>query len=183
MREIDAVYRLAYYLCDKAQEADDAVQETYLRAFNAGAEFKLTEHGIRPWLFKILHNVIRARANRQQREPSLKGDFDETAGAGGPVDERPISEVGMIDWETVDERLKKAINDLPVSYRAVFLLCAVENLKYREIAEIVGLPLGTVMTQIYRARATLAVRLASLAAEQGMGPSSKVHSQEIDPPR
>jgi len=183
VQEIDAVYRLAYYLCDKSQEAEDAVQETYLRAFNARSNFKLTEYGVRPWLFKILHNVIRARAIKQHRQPSLMGDLDEAVGADGPADEQPLTDVGKIDWDSVDERLKNAIGDLPVSHRTVFLLCAVENLKYREIADIVALPLGTVTTQIYRARATLAARLASLAAEQGIIPSNKIHSQEIDPPR
>jgi len=182
LQELDAVYRLAYFLCNQAQEADDAVQETYLRAFKAGAEFKLSEHGIRPWLFKILHNVIIARATRENRQPASVGDFDHTASGDSFDREMSVTEVSKIDWETVDDRMKSAIGDLPLSYRSVFLLCAVEELKYREIADIVGLPVGTVMTQMYRARATLAVRLASLAAEHGMAPDRKTHSKEIDPP-
>lgn len=180
--ELDAVYRLAYFLCNQAQEADDAVQETYLRAFKAGDDFKLTEHGIRPWLFKILHNVISARAIKQQRQPSLVSDFDSTAGTGESDINTPITEISKIDWECIDDRMKRAIADLPLSYRSVFLLCAVEEMKYRDIAEIVGMPIGTVMTQIYRARATLAVRLESLGAEHGMTTGKKTHSKEIDPP-
>ncbi len=182
LQELDAVYRLAYFLCNRAQEADDAVQETYLRAFKGGADFKLSEHGIRPWLFKILHNVISARAIKEHRQPALVSDFDHTPGDKDFHNETPVTEVSKIDWENVDERMKRAIGDLPLSYRSVFLLCAVEDLKYREIAEIVGLPLGTVMTQIYRARATLAVRLASLGAEHGLSSHKKTHSKEIDPP-
>lgn len=182
LQELDAVYRLAYFLCNQAQEADDAVQETYLRAFKAGAEFTLSEHGIRPWLFKILHNVITARATKERRQPTLVSDFDHTARDEDIDKEPPVTEVSKIDWETVDERMKSAIADLPLSYRSVFLLCAVEELKYREIAEVVGLPVGTVMTQMYRARGALAVRLASLAAEHGLFPHKKTHSKEIDPP-
>ncbi len=96
--------------------------------------------------------------------------------------EMSVTEVSKIDWETVDDRMKSAVGDLPLSYRSVFLLCAVEELKYREIADIVGLPVGTVMTQMYRARAMLAVRLASLAAEHGMSPDRKTQSREIAPP-
>ncbi len=182
LQELDAVYRLAYFLCNQAQEADDAVQETYLRAFKAGAEFTLSEHGIRPWLFKILHNVITARATKEQRQPTLVSDFDHTASEKNIDKEPPVTEVSKIDWEAVDERMKSAIADLPLSYRSVFLLCAVEELKYREIAEVVGLPVGTVMTQMYRARGALAVRLASLAAEHGLSTHKKTQSKEIDPP-
>jgi RNA polymerase sigma-70 factor (ECF subfamily) len=182
LRELDAVYRLAYFLCNQAQEADDAVQETYLRAFKAGAEFKLNERGIRPWLFKILHNVITARATKAHRQPALVSDFDHTVGDDNFDKETPVTEVSKIDWETVDERMKNAIADLPLSYRSVFLLCAVEELKYREIAEVTGLPVGTVMTQMYRARGALAVRLANLAAERGLSRHKKPETKEIDPP-
>ena len=181
--QLDAVYRLAYFLCNQAQEADDVVQETYLRAFKASDQFTLGELGLRPWLFKILHNVVAARAIKEHRQPSTGGgDLDDRAGDVHLDTELPVTEVSKIDWETVDERMKRAIADLPLSYRSVFLLCAVEDLKYREIAEIVGLPIGTVMTQIYRARATLAVRLAGLAAEHGLPLQKKTHSKEIDPP-
>ncbi len=180
--ELDAVYRLAYFLCGQAHEADDAVQETYLRAFKAGDQFKLSEHGLRPWLFKILHNVISARAIRERRQPSADSDLDNPPVQSHLDAEAPVTQVSKIDWDSIDERMKRAIADLPLSYRSVFLLCAVEDLKYREIAGIVGLPVGTVMTQIYRARALLAVRLASLAAEHGLSPHMKTHSKEIDPP-
>ncbi len=182
LQELDAVYRLAYFLCNQPQEADDAVQETYLRAFKGGADFKLGEHGIRPWLFKILHNVITARATKEHRQPALSSDFAHTASDEDFDKETPVTEVSKIDWETVDERMKSAIADLPLSYRSVFLLCAVEELKYREIAQVVGLPVGTVMTQMYRARAALAVRLTSLAAEHGLSRHTKTQSKEIDPP-
>lgn len=180
--ELDAVYRLAFFLCDHAQEADDAVQETYLRAFKSGDGFELTAHGLRPWLFKILHNVINARANRESRQPPAAPDIANVVADGHFEADAPITEVARIDWECIDERMKRAIADLPRSYRSVFLLCAVEELKYREIAEVVGLPIGTVMTQMYRARAALSVRLASLAGEHGMSPRRKTHSKEIDPP-
>lgn len=186
--EIDAVYRLAYYLCNQAHEADDAVQETYLRAFKAGDGFTLTEHGLRPWLFRILHNVVIARGAKQKQQPSLMSEFDGIA-QGGSHDEHPapMGATG-IDWEHIDERLKRAIGELPLSYRTAFLLCAVEDLKYREIAEIMEAPIGTIMTHIFRARATLAARLQGLAAEHGLPAERKfafrksIHPPEGSPP-
>mgnify|MGYP002624417065 FL=1 len=68
----------------------------------------------------------------------------------------------------MDDRLKKAIADLPEHYRVVLLLWAVEGLKYREVAEVIDVPLGTVMSRLYRARAILSEQLADLASEQGI---------------
>jgi RNA polymerase sigma-70 factor (ECF subfamily) len=72
-----------------------------------------------------------------------------------------------MNWEDVEQRLKMAIAELPLPYRTVFLLWAVEELKYREIAEIIELPVGTVMSRLHRARTQLASRVADLGAECG----------------
>jgi RNA polymerase sigma-70 factor (ECF subfamily) len=70
-----------------------------------------------------------------------------------------------LDWEQVDERLKRAIHDLPLAYRTVFLLASIEGLKYREIAEVLEMPIGTVMSRLFRARTTLLEALTDLAGE------------------
>ncbi len=109
LQQLDAVYRLAYFLCNQSQEADDAVQETYLRAFKAGERFTLSEHGLRPWLFKILHNVVTARAIKEHRQPSTGGGHLDNPAAEVHLDtDLPVTEVSKIDWETVDERMKRA---------------------------------------------------------------------------
>jgi RNA polymerase sigma-70 factor (ECF subfamily) len=88
------------------------------------------------------------------------------------------SELSSLNWETVDERLKHAIGELPLPQRTVFLLCAVEGLRYRDIADIAGIPVGTVMSRLYKARQVLSARLAALSAEQGFGHRKKSGEDE-----
>ena len=74
LEELDSVYRLAHHLARSRDEAEDLVQETYLRAFKSRSTFRTTEHGVRPWLFKILHNTYKTRLERRQREPTAASD-------------------------------------------------------------------------------------------------------------
>ncbi|HEX8915551.1 MAG TPA: RNA polymerase sigma factor [Humisphaera sp.] len=161
LAELPAVHRLAVHLARSRERADDLVQETYLRAFRSAGTFRTTEFGPRPWLFKILHNAWRSRM--AQKAPATGGEevADQTA-APEPV---PLD----LDWDQVDERLKRAIEELPDNYRDVLLLWAVEGLKYREIADVTGVPIGTVMSRLYRARQLLMTSLAPLAAEHRIG--------------
>lgn len=178
MAELEPVHRLAYHLAHRPGEADDMVQETYVRAFKSSATYRPGERGIRPWLFKILHNVINTRISAEhrqrevldglQQEPAVRHDS-----AAAPTD------VARIDWDAIDERLKAAIQDLSLPHRTVFLLCAVEGLSYREIADVTESPIGTVMSRLFRARTILAERLAVLAAERGLGRGEKEANQEI----
>jgi RNA polymerase sigma-70 factor (ECF subfamily) len=168
LAEMDAVYRMAYHLARNPDEAADLVQETYLRALRASHTFQLRDAGIRPWLFKILHNVFYTRLDQQRRQPSSTSDLQYDAVDATAGREPPAWDLASLDWQYVDERLKHAIEQLPEHYREVLLLWAVEELKYREIADILGVPLGTVMSRLYRARAILAQQLGELAQEQGM---------------
>jgi RNA polymerase sigma-70 factor (ECF subfamily) len=166
---MDSVYRMAMHLTRHPDDASDLVQETYLKAFKAEGRFELREHGVRPWLFKILHNNFYTRTKKNQREPNVGDAVLESNGRLGEVDQPPPAwDLEHLDWEQVDDRLKHAIRDLPDHYREVLLLWAVEGLKYREVAEVLGVALGTVMSRLYRARALLSERLAGLAAEHGI---------------
>ena len=167
MAETDAVHRMAFHLARQPDEAADLVQETYLRAFKAESTFELREAGVRPWLFKILHNVFYSRVGKQKRQPTLMDDLSQEAGDTGDQ-QAPALDLANLDWEQVDERLKHAIDELSDQYRQVLLLWAVEGLKYREIADVLDVPLGTVMSRLYRARAVLSEKLAELAAEHGI---------------
>jgi RNA polymerase sigma-70 factor (ECF subfamily) len=172
--EVDSVHRLACRLCQNIHEAEDLVQETYLRALKASHMYKPGEHGVRPWLFKIMHNVLYSRRLRDYRgRRALRQRLHEqpTQHAVAPaVPEmmRGDAREGLIDWETVDERLFWAIQLLPIPHRTVFLLVAVEDFKYREVAEIVGVPVGTVMSRLSRARTALMVQLGDLAIEKNL---------------
>ncbi len=168
--ELDAVHRLACHLRSRSDAVDDLVQETYLRAFSStkSGDFTLTEHGLRPYLFKILHNVVYSRALKAQHDPSathalIADAADEVESNGG------CSQLSDVDWDQVDDRLKRAIESLPLAHRTVLLLCAVEGLRYREIADVMQVPVGTVMSRLHRARQLLCKQLSSLTAERRLG--------------
>ncbi len=161
--QMDAVYRMAFHLARNPEDASDLTQETYLRALRAEKSFELRERGVRPWLFKILHNTFYTRVSREQRQPTASDSLDHHADDGQNGDMHDW-DLASLDWEQIDERLKKAILDLP----EVLLLWAVEGLRYREVADVLEVPLGTVMSRLYRARAILSDQLADLAAESGI---------------
>jgi len=171
MQEMDSLYRMAMHLARNPEEASDLVQETYLKAFKAEGRFELREPGVRPWLFKILHNSFYTRVGKKRREPILSDDLSYQPGtANEPGEPGPAWDLAHLDWEQVDQRLKQAIEELPEHYRQVLLLWAVEGLKYREVAEVLSVPLGTVMSRLYRARSILARSLGGLASEHGIKP-------------
>ena len=172
LREIRAVYRLAYHLAPRADEVDDLVQETYLRAFKAAGGFEMTGESLRPWLFKILHNVANRRFGNSRREARFMERFRrDYAAQTESADGAPA--LANIAWEQVDGRLKRAVEDLPLGLKAVFLLWALEGMRYREIAEVTGVPVGTVMSRLHRARSILASRLLGLAIERRILPCEK----------
>ena len=168
MAEIDSVYRMAFHLARNPEEASDLVQETYLRALRAESSFELRENGIKPWLFKILHNAFYTKMGKARRAPTLVEDMGHESAPDEVNTPSPCWDLETLDWEQVDDRLKHAINELPAHYREVLLLWAVEGLKYREIADVLSVALGTVMSRLYRARSILSEQLAQLAEEHGI---------------
>jgi len=165
---MDAVYRMAFHLARNPDSAADLVQETYVKALAAEGRFELRDRGIRPWLFKILHNAFYTRIGKDQRAPTLVEDLQHESAPDELDVPSPCWDLSTLDWEQVDDRLKKALDDLPDHYRTVLLLWAVEGLKYREVAEVLDVPLGTVMSRLYRARSILSEQLAELAQEHGI---------------
>jgi RNA polymerase sigma-70 factor (ECF subfamily) len=162
LAELPAVYRLAIHLCGDRTDADDLVQETYLRALRAAERFRLSSLGIRPWLFRILHNTLRNRWRAQAAAPSVEPLIEGSTNQPVAGDERSDG----LNWDDVDERLAAAVSALPDEFRTPFLLFAVEDLKYREIAAVLDVPIGTVMSRLARARRQLIERLSDFA---GMG--------------
>ena len=164
LEHLDAVYRMAMHLSHHPDEAAELVQETYLKALRAADGFEERGGGIRPWLFKILHNVFYTRVSQAKREPLAVDEFHGLADDDpGPGEPSPAWSVDVFDWEHVDDRLKGAIENLSPEYRVVLLLWGVEGMKYREIAEIEGIPIGTVMSRLFRARNILAKELNDFA--------------------
>jgi RNA polymerase sigma-70 factor (ECF subfamily) len=147
-----ALYRYAYRLTGSSADAEDLTQETYCKA-----QFNLSQlrdpSRARAWLFRILRNAYlhRLRTDKHQRCVSL----DEVGDVVGPLPE-PLPEVDP-------ERLQQALAELPEVFRTPILLYYFEDFSYRDIAEQMELPLGTVMSRLARAKAYLRSRLGAAA--------------------
>lgn len=169
LQHLDAMFRMAMQLTRHPDEASDLVQEAMLKALRFAERFEEQGGGIRPWLFKILHNVFYTRLAKAKRRGVLVDDLPNAATEEPAPDEpAPAWNLASLDWDHVDERLKEAIESLKPEYRSVLLLWGVEGMKYREIAEIQDVPIGTVMSRLHRARSILTEQLADLAEEKGL---------------
>jgi len=172
LEHMESVYRMAMQLTRHPDEAADLVQETYLKALRASASFEEQGGGMRPWLFKILHNAFYSRVAKEKRGPTSVENFPaEASSEKAPEDPGPAWNLAALDWEHVDGRLKAAIEALSPEYREVLLLWGVEGMKYREIAMIMDVPIGTIMSRLHRARSILARQLTSLADDSGLRPT------------
>jgi RNA polymerase sigma-70 factor (ECF subfamily) len=170
---LDSLYRTALRMTRNASDAEDLVQETYLRAFRSLHQF--TEGtNLRAWLFRIMTNTYINEYRRRQRRPtSASLDTIEefylydhlVQSPVQPGDERP--EDVVLQRLTVEDVIA-AIECLPEEFRQVVLLADVEGFAYREIAEIVGIPVGTVMSRLFRARRRLQRQLYDFAVESGI---------------
>ncbi len=166
---IDALYRSALYLTKNETNADDLVQETFLKAFKFLKNDKEIEN-VKAWLFKILINTFINKYRKDKREPSLV-DFDSVEAFHESIQEEVIKP-SIIEDETeidrlMDDNIKKALEALPEDFRMVILLSTVEGFSYKEISKMVDCPVGTVMSRIYRGRKMLKERLADYAKEHG----------------
>lgn len=191
LEHLDAVYRLSLRLTRNSERAEDLVQDTYVRAMRpatierfdpaAARPGASPSEGMRAWLFTICHNLFYSQIKRESKAPAAVAEFFSESSNARPPDEPPPawSRAGF-DWEHVDERLRKAVEELKEDYREVLLMWGVDGLKYREIGEILGIPIGTVMSRLHRARKTLADRLMAepgAAAELGLNVRRKMGAE------
>lgn len=168
LEHLDAVYRMALQLARNPDLASDLTQETYLRALRSARTFEQKGAGMRAWLFTILHNTFYTHIKRESRAPVGVDHFSETDDRETiPSEPPPTWDLRTLDWDHVDQRLKRAIDDLTPEHREVLLLWGVEGLRYRQIADVLGVPIGTVMSRLHRARKTLAESLEELPADLG----------------
>jgi RNA polymerase sigma factor (sigma-70 family) len=147
-------YNLARWLMRNQEDAEDMVQESYLRAFRFFASFQGTN--CRAWFLRIVRNTcytaLGARDLKQKQVP-LDSETNEIE------DTSPLPPVGLSKKATV-EAVREAIAALPVNFREVVVLRELEGLSYKEISEVSGVPLGTVMSRLARARHQLYLILA-----------------------
>jgi RNA polymerase sigma factor (sigma-70 family) len=159
---LDDVYTLARYLLHNTADADDAVQECYLRALRYFDTFRGTE--IKPWLFAILRNVCRGEfARRSHATLTMDDTTDDTEDAVPLWQEEQASPETEMLHQRDTEAIRRLVAELPDPFREAIVLREVNELSYSEIADVVGVPIGTVMSRLARARSML--RKAWIAEE------------------
>ena len=149
---VDSLYGTALRLTRHVADAEDLVQDTYLKAFRAQAQFQRGTN-LKAWLFTILHNTFRNRRRDAGRSPiDVDSELVERAIDTGSIRHTPET---LLTRATLDADLKAALDALPDGFRQAVWLRDVEEFSYAEIAGIVGVPIGTVMSRISRGRRML----------------------------
>jgi RNA polymerase sigma-70 factor, ECF subfamily len=163
---LDAAYNLARWLMRNDQDAQDVAQEAYLRAFRFFPGFR--GGNARAWLLKIVRNTCYTwlQANRPLQDAA---EFDEKL---FPPDSRTPNPEESVLQNDSDALVRKALEELPSNFREVLILRELEGMSYREIADITGMPAGTVMSSLSRARGRLRQILAGLMSVDTV-PSSR----------
>ena len=159
---IDVLFRTAVRLTADRAEAEDLVQETYAQAWLSFAAYEPGTN-CRAWLFKILTNKLEHQ--RRRRYALLKRIAD----ADTELLAQTVAYVPPVGQELGDEEVLAALGRVPARFREVVLLADVEEFSYREIAEILGVPVGTVMSRLSRGRKLLREMLSGVAADYGIG--------------
>ena len=168
---MDSLYSTAYRMSRNRQDAEDLLQETYLRAYKYYDKFQEGTN-FKAWLFKILKNTFINRYRKRQRQP-LKNSFDEIEDAfelkllESPLTARGATPEEELMVDALDQDVQKALEALPEDYRTAVELADLQGLSYREIADQLEIPLGTVMSRLYRGRRKLEAVLLQYAREHG----------------
>src|SRR3954464_10977289 len=184
MPYVDSLYNTAYRMTRNSEDAEDLVQETYLKAYKYYDKFEEGTN-LKAWLFKILKNTFINSYRKKQQTPP-KADFadieesfenpvrDDSGQARNPEEE-------LLE-KVLDEDVQHAIEELPHDYRMVVLLADLEGFSYKEIADILEVPVGTVMSRLYRGRRLLEHAMLEFAREHGYlreGEPAKMRSKTV----
>jgi RNA polymerase sigma-70 factor, ECF subfamily len=151
----DSLYNFARWLTHNREEAEDLVQETYGKALKGFASFQPGTN-FRAWMFRILRNTFLTSRTGLKGGMTVSLDSEEGESVAPATTETPESL--MMD-RCNQQMVQEAIEELPLIFREVVLLCDVEEMSYQEIAETISVPIGTVMSRLARARNALRVEL------------------------
>ena len=171
MEYMPSLYSAALRMTRNSADAEDLVQETYLKAYRHYDKFEEGTN-LKAWLFKIMKNTFINNYRKQQQAPP-QSDFAEIEESfESLVDKDAANQIPKSPEEEflediLDEDVQRALDDLPADYRMVVLLADLEGFSYKEIAEILEVPVGTVMSRLYRGRRLLEAAMLKYAREHG----------------
>jgi RNA polymerase sigma-70 factor, ECF subfamily len=187
MPYLDSLYNTAYRMTRSAEDAEDLVQETYFKAYKYYDKFEEGTN-LKAWLFKILKNTFINNYRRKKLEPRSV-DFAEIEDSFERIVRRDNNDQ-TADPESefftgvLDDDVRKALESLPYDYRMVVILADLEDFSYKEIADILDCPVGTVMSRLYRGRKLLEKALLKFARQHGYirgGEPSKMRTRPKPP--
>ncbi len=172
MIHIDALYNYAVRMTGDPEDANDLVQETYMKAYRFFDSFEKGTN-CKAWLFRILKNSYINRYRKESKEPD-KVDYDEIKEFYHTVKHSSLDSNDMQEkWygELLDDEISRALDSLPEDFREVVQLCDIEGFTYEEIANMVDCPIGTVRSRLHRGRKILREKLLDYARYHGYKPN------------
>ncbi|KRP10165.1 MAG: RNA polymerase subunit sigma [Sphingobacteriales bacterium BACL12 MAG-120813-bin55] len=165
---MDALYNFAFHLTYNEDDANDLVQETFLKAYRFIDSYQEGTNA-KAWLFKILKNAFINDYRKKTRQPT-RVDYEDFSGYNDADEDSTTTYVDLrqeMFSGLIGDEVTRALNELPVDFRTVILLCDVEDFSYEEIASIINIPIGTVRSRLHRARNILKEKLRKYAADEG----------------
>ena len=169
---LDALYGAAYRMTRNPRDAEDLVQDAILRAYRFWDTFQ-EDSNCKAWLFRILTNTFINRYQKQKRSREVldAAQTEQRATDGVLVHEQAAGQQNpehRLVEQSLSDDVARALESLPADFRVAVILCDVEGFSYKEIAEIMECPVGTVMSRLYRGRRLLKEALHDFAVEQGI---------------